>query len=326
MELVLGVDGGQTSVKCLLATTDGHVLGRGEGGPLVHLAAEGGPARLEDSLRTAFAAAWRSAGLAPRSVAAVGLGLTGVPADSAQAQIARDIVARILDVRHIVVQSDAFAALVGAHVGQPGVVVIAGTGSIVLGMNAEGRSARAGGWGWLVADEGSACAIGRSGLLAAFYAHDGVGPETRLTRVFLEHFRVEAPEEIKALIYAPEFGQRGFASLAPLVSYAAEQGDTVSGEIIRQAGHALARQCGAVLVRLAFPDAPVAPVGGAFEHIVGLNASFRADLQAGFPSARVVAPRLTPVYGAIIMALQAALTAPTSSWTDAIPQLQADLS
>ena len=80
--------------------------------------------------------------------------------DSAEAQVATRLVQALVSGADIHVVSDAETALYGAHGGGPGVIVIAGTGSIALGRNAAGREARAGGWGWLVDDAGSAFAIG----------------------------------------------------------------------------------------------------------------------------------------------------------------------
>lgn len=318
MDLVLGVDGGQTSTKCLLTTTRGQILGRGEGGPLIHLAAQGGRERLVQSLQQALTQAWANAGLAPSPVEAIGLGLTGVEADTAEAHIVLELVPTILQARVVVVQSDAFAALMGAHLGQPGVIAISGTGSVVLGMNGRGQKARAGGWGWLLGDEGSAFAIGRNALLAAFYAFDGVGPATRLEEMFVKHFGVASMYEVKRLLHAPDFGQRGFATLAPLVSRAAEEGDAISAAIIREAGQALAKQVMAVIRRLDFAAAPVAPIGGAFEHVTGLRLAFGAALSAVSDSAMVTDPQLSPAHGAVIIALKEC----TSDWEQAIAALK----
>ncbi len=315
----MGVDGGQTSTKCVLATTAGQVLGRGEGGPLVHLAAEGGRERFEHALREACANAWRAAQLTPQPIAAIGLGLTGVEADTPEARLVYARVPAILDAQRIDVQNDAYAALMGAHLGAPGVVVISGTGSIALGIDARGRQARAGGWGWLVGDEGSALAIGRSGLLAAFYAFDGVGPETALERAFVNHWSVPSMVDVKRLVYAPKFGQRGFAGLAPLVGQAADQGDAVAAQIVREAGAALARQVAAVVRRLDLAPAEVATAGGAFDHVRGLRRSFETAMQALPMPVRVVDPRLPPVLGAVIMALKRCQV----DLSGAIAQLQA---
>ncbi len=304
-QFVLGVDGGQTTTKCVLATTEGQVLGRGEGGGLIHLAEDRGREHLERALREAFAGAWSSAGLEPREVQALGLGLTGVEAGTPEARRVHELLPSLVRAERVDVQSDAVAALMGAHAGQPGVIVVAGTGSIALGLDPQGRPARAGGWGWLVGDEGSAFAIGRGGLHSVFDALDGTGPATGLEPILLRHFQVDAVRDLKRRVNATDFGPRGFGALAPLVAQAAEQGDAVAAGIIREAGRALAAQVCAVIRRLNFDQpACVAPIGGAFEHVAGLRQAFETAMNLASVPAIIVEPKLPPVLGAVILALR----------------------
>ncbi|MCS6846090.1 MAG: BadF/BadG/BcrA/BcrD ATPase family protein [Anaerolineae bacterium] len=305
-KLVIGVDGGQTSTKCALVTRDGRVLAYGQGSGLVHLAAAGARERHASALREAFASAWAHAGLEPQPVAAIGLGLTGVEGDALEAAQVRQIVAGLIEARAIEVHSDAYAALIGAHGGRPGIIAISGTGSHILGMNAAGELARAGGWGWLLGDEGSALWIGRSGLMAALHASDGTAGPTLLEAMMREHFQVQVLRDVKRRVYDPSFGAKGFAALAPLVSQAAAQGDAVAQNIVAQAARDLATQVMAVQRRLALPaNTPVAPVGGAYEHVHGLRAGFTAALREMNPQANVVDPQLPPVLGAALIALRA---------------------
>ena len=304
-KLVFGVDGGQTSTKCVLATTAGQVLARGEGSALIHLASQGGRECFTRALREAMTNAWTVAGLAPRAVEAIGLGLTAVEADTIEATTVRELLPTIVDARAVQVQSDAVAALEGAHLGKPGVIVIAGTGSIALGLDAHGQRTRAGGWGWLLGDEGSAMAIGRHGLAATLEAFDGAAPATRLEDSFARYFGISNMSDLKRVVYAPYFGQRGFASLAPIVSQAAAEGDVVAARIIGEAGCALAKIVAAVIRKLEFDaEVRVAPIGGAFEHVHGLRESFEAALRPESIAAVIVPPALPPVLGAVILALK----------------------
>lgn len=305
-ELVFGVDGGQTSTKCALVTVDGHVLGYGSGGGLVHMAAQGARERHVAALREAFAAAWVDAGLPPQPVAAVGLGLTGVEGGTAESEKVCAIVSEVIETRRVEAHSDAYAALIGAHGDRPGIIAISGTGSHIMGMSASGEVARAGGWGWLVGDEGSALWLGKHGLAAALRAFDGVGEPTQLQALMRDHFQIASFREVKRIVYDSGFGAKGFAGLAPLVSNAAEQGDVVALKLITQAARDLAAQVMTVQRRLNLPDdAPIAPVGGAYEHVHGLREGFVAALRAVNPQANVVAPQLPPVLGAALIALRA---------------------
>lgn len=303
---VIGIDGGQTATRCLLATTDGQVLGEGAGGGLIHLAAAGGRERFVASVGEALGAVWLAAGLELQPVAAIALGLTGVEAGTAEDAQVRALLPRVADAARVVVQNDGVAALYGAHGGEPGVVVISGTGTIAWGMDARGTLARAGGWGWLLQDAGSACAIGRDGLVAALAGYDGTAPPTLLTEAFAARLGVASIADTKRIVYAPDFGAAGFAALADVVSQTARQGDVTAARLIAEAGTALARAAIAVLGKLNSGDrtARVAGVGGAFEHVAGLRDVFVAELKRRRREVEVRDPLQPPVRGALLMALR----------------------
>lgn len=305
--LVLGVDGGQTATKVALATTDGRLLARGQGGGLIHLAAAGGRERFVRSLREAIDHAWKAAGEAERPLAAIGLGLTGVDGVGPEAKIVAELLPQIIRAERVAIQSDAVTALLGAHGSEAGIMAIAGTGSIVLGKDRRGTFARAGGWGWLLGDEGSAMAIGRDGLSAALQAVDGVIPPTALRDTLLGHFGVERPRDVKSIVYAPDFGSRGFGQLAALVGRVAEEGDATARAIVERHGHLLARQVAAVVAQLDFDATPiaVAPIGGAFAHVFGLRPAFEVSLAAIDARLHPRGPFLPPDLGAVLLALSA---------------------
>jgi N-acetylglucosamine kinase-like BadF-type ATPase len=302
---VIGVDGGQTTTRCVIADTTGRVLGHGRGGGLIHLAAEGGTERFLAVLSETLAEAWQTARLAPQAVSAIALGLTGVNAGSHEAEIVARLLPQCIQTERVEIQNDGVAALYGAHCGGPGIVVIAGTGTITQGMAEPGRIETVGGWGWLLGDEGSACSIGRDGLIAAFAAYDGIGQSTVMVERFEQRFAVPSLSDVKRIVYAPGFGAAGFAALAIVVSDAASQGDGVAQAIIERAGAALARGAAALAQRLPFKVAsvPVAPVGGAFEHVHGLQTAFASRLRAEAMNTLVVDAALPPVLGAVLMAL-----------------------
>ncbi len=301
---LMGIDGGQTSVRCALADLEGAVLGQGIGSGLLHLASPEGAGRFLESIGKAVEAAWEDAGLAPQPLAALVMGLTGVssartPEANQAASLARDLVA----VEKIWIDNDARTALMGAHAGGPGIISIAGTGAITLGQDSHGRLERAGGWGWLLGDEGSAFWIGREALRAALRAQEGLGPSTRLLERFQQHFQIEEMLQVKRVVFSAEFGAQGFAALAPLVQDEAAAGDTVAGAILWQGGEELAAAVYAVAHKLDFGSLPipVALVGGAFEHFDLLRQAFTNRLN-NFGNFQVVEPRFPPVMGAVFMA------------------------
>lgn len=317
-EWLIGIDGGQTSTKCVITTRALRVVGEGTGSGMVHLAAADGAARFQAGLREAVQQAWQAMGQSPQPVAAMAMGLTGVDAEP-EAERAVALAHEIVDCARIQASNDALTALVGAHGGQPGIIVISGTGAIALGRDANGRTARSGGWGWLIGDEGSAMAIGRNGLNAATHAFDGTGPTTLLVEAMmrqLERMQAETDptaaqrnpvrdlRDCKRIVYAPHFGSRGLASLAAVVSQVAQQGDEVARRVITQAGADLARLAVGVSRALNMPDSPVAPVSGAFAHVHGLREGFAECLAQQAPMLRVVVPQHSAAYGAAILAAQ----------------------
>ncbi len=302
---VLGVDGGQTSTKCVLLTLDGHVLGAGKGGGLLHLAAKGGVARLRQSLWAAIKAAFVAARLPVQPVRAIGLGLTGIEdAESPEAGVARAVMSDLMPVEHVWIENDGVAALMGAHLGAAGAVAINGTGSILVGLRQDGRIVRVGGWGWLVGDEGSAVWLGKAAVQAVFHAEDGVGVPTLLTELLQQHFEVAQVRAIKRRVYAAEFGARGFAALAPLVGRAAAQADDVAQSILAEGATALAYAAQALYRAMDFADQPLplALIGGAWDHVQGLRERFERAI-CGLPI-RLSAPALPPAHGAALAALR----------------------
>jgi glucosamine kinase len=301
MELVFGVDGGQTSLKGAIASRDGRILGEGRGGGILHLAAADGPARLEQSLRDCLEQCWAAAGLEPRPLRAVVLGLSGVEAGTPEAQRAEAIAGRVLHSPVVHACGDDEIALAGAHGGEPGILAIAGTGSVVLGRNATGLRVQVGGWGWLLGDEGSGAWIGREALRRLLQQADA-GVAGALAAQVRQQWQLSDWREIKRVCYAPGFGARELAALVPWVAEAAEAGDRLAQELLAEAGMALAQQVGVAAERLG--GLPVAGFGSLFEHLSRFRAGFDHELaQRGLIR---ISPRCSPLEGALLLARQRA--------------------
>ncbi|HEY8346737.1 MAG TPA: BadF/BadG/BcrA/BcrD ATPase family protein [Symbiobacteriaceae bacterium] len=297
--LVLGVDAGGTCTRCLVAVADGRVLGKGEAGPANCLAV--GTATAAANVMAAAERALAAAGCSMVDVAAVCVGMAGAGRPEEQAAVKAAL--SFPPSARVEVVLDARIALAGALGGSPGAIVIAGTGSIAYGVDARGKICRAGGWGWLLGDEGSAYAIGRAALRAALADRDGTGPRTVLRERVCAAWGIRDPEEAIPRVYADVPGARGkLAALAPLVTAAAEEGDRVAGAILQEAGRDLARLAAAVLRRLKLARAPVAPVGGVLTACRPLREAFAVALTDAFPGAQVTEPQGSPVEGALRLA------------------------
>src|SRR5918994_242731 len=179
---VLGIDAGGTKTVCYLADAHGHIVGEGRAGG-ANLQAHG-ELEVEKVLHAVIDQAVGDRAILP---VAVCLGVAGVDREEDD-RVVRGIMRRLGFKSHTLVVNDALVALVAGAGDDPGVVLIAGTGSIAYGVNTDGYAARSGGWGFVLGDEGSGYWIGRQALTAVVRAADGRGAKTRLTELVLEHF------------------------------------------------------------------------------------------------------------------------------------------
>jgi N-acetylglucosamine kinase-like BadF-type ATPase len=233
MRLFLGLDGGQSSTAAVVGNEHGKILGAGRAGPLTHAGSAASREQFVDALREAIGAACAEAGAAPRFESAC-LGLSGGPEDK------RALVEQALAAERLLLTTDAAIALTGATGGAPGIIVIAGTGSIAFGRHADGRTARAGGWGYLFGDEGGAFDLVRQALRASLAMEEGWGPPTSLRAALLDASGAATANGLLHRCYTEEFPRHRIASFAPLVDRAASAGDPPARRIIEQAAAALA--------------------------------------------------------------------------------------
>src|SRR5882724_8342901 len=180
--LYLGVDGGQSSTTALIAGETGGIVGRGRGGPCNHVTTAEGRAKFLSAVGDCLEQACREAGIDATTVqfAAVCLGLSGGGEDK------EPYVRELIRSERYKITHDAEIALTGATAGEPGIIIIAGTGSMAFGSNARGETARAGGWGYIFGDEGGAFDLARRALRAALEQEEGWGAETSLRQLLLE--------------------------------------------------------------------------------------------------------------------------------------------
>lgn len=300
-ELVLGFDGGGTRTVALLAARNGtgwRLLGRGESGPS-NRQAVGTPAALA-ALDAATDGAFAAAGRVRRPVCAAVLGLAGAgrPEDR---EVVRGWATKVTLAPAVDVIEDAALLLAAGTPDGWGVAVVAGTGSMAFARAADGRTARSGGWGHLLGDEGSGYAVALAGLRAAARAADGRGPRTILTDRLLAAFSLSRPEELVGVVYRGA-DRAALAALAPIVLDAAA--DPVAAEIAAAAAAELAAAAEAAARQLGHVSAfPVALAGGLFESRPDYRARFLAALaERGIVPAPVAVVR-EPAEGAVRLAL-----------------------
>jgi N-acetylglucosamine kinase-like BadF-type ATPase len=301
MRYVIGVDGGQTSTTAVIADETGCLLGIGHGGPANHIHEPGGVERVQRSLADAIRGAISMADLQNARIAAACLGMTG---GSEQMEA---ICVPVVPADRVIFGHDTRIALYSVTFGRPGVVIIAGTGAAAYGVNRSRQETWAGGWGYVLGDEGSAYWIAVRALNACCRASDGLEPPTQLLPLLLRHIEAEDLQHIHARIYSGRMVRPDIAALAEVVSLAAAQGDATARRILREAGKELALAVNAVIRGLHLEDeaVTVGTVGGVFRAGRAVLRPFREQVKQVAPHALIMAARVPAAVGAALMGLEA---------------------
>lgn len=263
-KLVIGVDGGGTKTNGVLMTSDGEKLAVGaypSSNP--HSNPEHAVRRTLHRLMTDLL---ERGGAMMEDLDGMCLGMAGVDR-AADRSFIEGIIREVLPERaSLMIVNDAVVAIMAVLGRLHGILVISGTGSICLGYNEEtGKTIRCGGWGHLLADEGSGYSIGLAGLKAVLHQFDGRGETSVLHDKVLDELRLQAPTDLIGWTYMQGNGKTEIAALARLVQEAAEAGDAVAIRILEEQADALLTLIPPVLERL-FPEAkghiPLALWGG----------------------------------------------------------------
>lgn len=313
--LLLGVDGGQSHTEAVIADEHGNVLGRGTGGASNHAEQPGGRERLRRAVLDSVGAALREAATrrvgseidasAPHEVAATRFeaahfGMTG------GADFKEEIIGEIINAEYLKIGHDAPTALFGATGGEPGIVVIAGTGSIVYGENRAGASAQIGGLGFLFSDEGSGFWLAAQTIRLAIKEHDRLLPAQGLEKLVLDFFRVRRIRDLTTAFYNEKISRDEIAALARAAAEAAASGNRALAAEIGYGADVLAQSVQAAAERLELKDDfRVAGVGGMFRAAL-LKKEFAASLGKKLPPAKIIEPRFDPAIGALLLAFRQA--------------------
>ena len=296
----LGVDGGQSSTAALIGDESGKVVGVGHAGPCNHVSTAESHARFRGAVGGAVNAARQAAGLTEARFTAACLGLSGGPHDK------EALVREIVSAEQYRITNDAVIALLGATAGEPGVIAIAGTGSIAYGRNAEGRTARAGGWGYVFGDEGGAFDLVRQAVRASLRNEEGWGHATALRETLLEATGAPDMNDLLHRFYTPAYPRPRIASYAGLVDEAARNGDGAAREILQNAAQSLATYAAAVRRQLFHRGelARTSYMGGVFRsEILRERFAMLVQLESDAP---VHPPAMGPAAGALIEAYRLA--------------------
>ncbi|MBC5785690.1 ATPase [Ramlibacter sp. USB13] len=282
VDYLIGVDGGGSGTRALVHSVRGGVVGTGSAGPSA--LQQGVPQAWDNVLaavRQAFTSAGRDVPAWDRCVLAAGLsGVSHAP--WRDAFLARDPGFAALDA-----ETDSFTMLMGAHGGQPGAILIAGTGSIAEALRADGSRATVGGWGFRVDDEGSGGWLGLQAVRHGLAAFDGRANTSPLARRVWMHCGDER-ETLQE--WCGSAGQFEFAQLARAV-FECEESDPVASRLLAQATSALEELALAIDPRGRLPLAVAGSIG---ERL--------APRMRPFVRSRIVPAQAGPAEGALMLA------------------------
>ena len=298
MSYIVGVDGGASKTIALIATESGKIVGRGRSESSNYQNVGAGSAG--EAIRLAVESALNTAHLTRKDLAIAVVALAGIDSskDITEAR-------RFTRLANIAAQSfvthDSVSALYAATQGQPGIIVNSGTGSFAAGINASGKYARAGGWGYLIGDEGSAFDIGRMALALSFKMLDGRVKPSRLQNVIRKHFHVSSLEDALTSVYPAKVDD--IARIAPIVARLAST-DSTCRRILDSAGLELGELACVIARKLDMTQGtfPIVTTGGGFKSGRYLVRSFSARIKRECPRAAISILRTEPARGALMLA------------------------
>jgi glucosamine kinase len=306
MAYYLGIDGGGTKTRCVLADETMVLATAMSGGSnIVRL----GETQAKEALHTAVRQVCAAANISPAQISAICIGAAGADRPAITAKIRTILVELISEITpetalpKIEVVGDMTIALEAAFGAGPGVIAIAGTGSIVYGRDANGHTARAGGWGFAISDEGSGHWIGRRAISAVLSAYDQ-GLDTALSAMILQAWKLNTIDEL--VRQANSTPPPDFPRLFPIVLRAADEGDSIARDLLTDAGAKLASLAAIVVRRLA-PDTPTATfpaamTGSVFRQSPDVRRVFYNTLQTSFSGLDVRQDIVEPIEGALARA------------------------
>lgn len=297
----LGIDGGGTKTHAVITDAFCRVIGEGTSGASNPLRA--GLREAISHIECAVREAARSAGIRLDQITASCAAIAGVN-HSIHYHTMKDALDHELAIEDLYLVTDARAALEGALDGRPGVIIIAGTGSIAMGVNAAGEQTRAGGWGPTFSDEGSGYDIARRALRAIVSSCEGRERPTTLSERVCRRLGIASTADLPGVIYNSDSETVEIASLAEVVAEAASEGDEVAADILKEAGRELAALAASVIERLGMCEEEfrIACVGSVFKSGEVVLSSFRDAVRAVAPGAVIGPPLFPPAIGAVKLA------------------------
>jgi N-acetylglucosamine kinase-like BadF-type ATPase len=305
---IIGIDGGGTKTTAVLCAPDGAILAEAQGAPsnFQIIGIEPSAHTILDLIQSCC----HSVGCNISHIGSVVAGVAGAGRPSDQENLHNGILdvaqAQNLTLNNLTIESDARIALEGAFSGKPGVIVIAGTGSIVFGKDDRGKTYRAGGWGRFIGDEGSGYTIGQQALRAVARSFDDKNKKTALKKLFANKYGLTSQETIIRSLYKENFD---IASLVPMVIEAASKGDNAAKNILENATSELVEIIGITVMKMNTnvrnsSKHSLALVGGLFSGEHYYSRKVISSIRKNVPSVSIRPAESSPVVGAALLAIE----------------------
>ncbi|WP_339226604.1 BadF/BadG/BcrA/BcrD ATPase family protein [Oceanobacillus sp. FSL K6-2867] len=303
MMYVLGIDGGGTKTKGVITKLNGEKIAEATVGPTNPNSIK--KSDLKKELCNLFTLLKQQNTSCFFQLKHVFAGMSGVGHPATKNMVQKVLTDLLPEHVNITVETDAINALYSGTLGKPGIVQIAGTGSITFGLNKEGVSTRIGGWGHLIGEMGSGFALGRDALEAAFLAHDGLGKSTIISESLLEHFQAVKLSDIIHFVYQEKNQKERVASLSKIVMKAADNGDQVAQEIIRKNAEYMGKSIAFLLIKLFYEreEIPIVVTGGIFNRLDLFQTIIEEEIRQQQLNPLLIVPKMEPVGGAVVAAL-----------------------
>jgi len=300
-KVILAIDGGGTTTRCLAIDSSGSIRGSAAGGPSNHILSPWETVR--ESMENAIHGALSDAALEPEDVACISLGTAGIGPGEEGKEVIEDLARKIVPAEKITATGDMVIAFHGAIMGDWGVVANAGTGSVVFGKSPSGAYRQVGGWGHVLGDEGSAYDIAVAGLRAAARFMDGRGEATALVDLIPSALDVADMIQVAFKVYGLNMSREEIAALAKTVADAAKDADGPSRLILRRAAEELALAVNVAIRELGMEgeNVPVSYVGSVFDSGELVVRPFSEAIRREYPQATVLPPEFPAVIGAFLL-------------------------
>ena len=301
MKYLIGLDGGGTKTKCVVTDFDLNPLYECKGGPSNFLLI--GTQAVSETILALILEAMNHLKISSDEIASIFIGTTGAGRPNDAQKLKGDFISyaesKGYSFKSFNVDSDARIALEGAFSGEPGSLLIAGTGSIIFGKDENNQIHRVGGFGKLIGDEGSGNTLGRRGLNRVAKEFDGRGDKTLLTELLIRDFGISDSSQLITEVYRNNFDT---ASFAPNVIEAAQNGDKVANRILEEESNELLLHVKSIFNMIGEETLKLCLIGGTIATENFYSAMFKNKIELHLPKVKIVSAENSPEIGAAFMA------------------------